>query len=114
MQFSEHVSYKILSIPSYGLEDVNFARFSNLQELKKNRNSWAGPDLSTELLPAALGGEEKLARPGPRPICAPYLNKKGVELVSVSRRSNSRPADRSNWNGPVGLHSRTCYREGRA
>jgi hypothetical protein len=37
MQFSEHVSYKILSIPSYGLEDVNFARFSNLQELKKKQ-----------------------------------------------------------------------------
>jgi hypothetical protein len=42
MQFSEKVSYKILSIPSYGLEDMNFARFANLQELKKTEIAGLG------------------------------------------------------------------------
>jgi hypothetical protein len=37
--FSEQVSYKILSIPSYGLEDMNLARFKHLQHFSaKQRN----------------------------------------------------------------------------
>jgi hypothetical protein len=39
MHFSEQVSYKILSIPSYGLEDMNLARFKHLQHFSaKQRN----------------------------------------------------------------------------
>jgi hypothetical protein len=35
--FSEQLSYKILFIPSYGLKDMNFARYKHLQEFSENR-----------------------------------------------------------------------------
>jgi hypothetical protein len=34
-QFSDKLSYKILYISSYGLKDINFARFDKLQEFSE-------------------------------------------------------------------------------
>jgi hypothetical protein len=34
--FSDKLSYKILCIPSYGLKDVNLARFKLLQQFSEN------------------------------------------------------------------------------
>jgi hypothetical protein len=58
--FSDKISYKILFISRYDLKDMNLTSFAYLQELwrKKNINNWDGPDLSSELLPAAPGEEE--------------------------------------------------------
>jgi hypothetical protein len=40
MHFSDKLSYKTLFIPSYGLEDMNLARFKYLQQLfRKQENS---------------------------------------------------------------------------
>jgi hypothetical protein len=36
--FSDKFSYKILFIPSYGLKDMNFARYKHLQEFLENRD----------------------------------------------------------------------------
>jgi hypothetical protein len=36
-QFSDKLSYKILFISSYGLKDMNFAKFAYLQEFSENR-----------------------------------------------------------------------------
>jgi hypothetical protein len=35
--FSDPKTYKILFIPSYGLGDMNFARFKHLQQFSENR-----------------------------------------------------------------------------
>jgi hypothetical protein len=45
--FSDKLSYKILFILSYGLKDMNFAKFKHLQNFqgKKNREAEIGPDL---------------------------------------------------------------------
>jgi hypothetical protein len=52
MHFSDKFSYKILFISSYGLKDINLARFKYLQEFseKKNRN-WAGEAATDRKLP---------------------------------------------------------------
>jgi hypothetical protein len=51
MHFSDKFSYKILFIPSYGLENMNLARFAYLQEFwktereKKTARAETSPDL---------------------------------------------------------------------
>jgi hypothetical protein len=47
MQFSEQVSYKILSISNHGLKDMNLARITYLQEFceKRKQKNWDGSDL---------------------------------------------------------------------
>jgi hypothetical protein len=43
--FSDKFSYKILCISSYGLKDMNLARFKYLQEFSEKKIE-TGPDLS--------------------------------------------------------------------
>jgi hypothetical protein len=39
--FSDKLSYKILFISSYGLKDMNLAKFKHLQQFfRKQRNEW--------------------------------------------------------------------------
>jgi hypothetical protein len=45
MHFSDQLSYKILFISTYGLEDMILARFKYLQEFSEKKQK-TGPDLS--------------------------------------------------------------------
>jgi hypothetical protein len=70
MHFSDKFSYKILFILSYGLKDINLARFKYLQEFseEKNRN-WAGPDRKRRRIEnCRVGHETAVNNVGPRPI----------------------------------------------
>jgi hypothetical protein len=44
--FSDKISYKTLSIPSYGLEDMDLARFKYFLELKKKKQRTPGTILT--------------------------------------------------------------------
>jgi hypothetical protein len=68
--FSDKLSYKILFISSYGLKDMNFARFKHLQNFqgKKTEKLKLGRTLLASETKGRAGRETAANKFGPRPI----------------------------------------------
>jgi hypothetical protein len=74
MHFSDKLSYKILCISSYSLKDMNYTRFTYLQEFQKTERGkkTVRAELGRTLLASEnnrpRGGETAMNNLGPRPI----------------------------------------------
>jgi hypothetical protein len=103
MHFSDKLSYKILFILSYGLQDTNLARFKHLQQFQKIEEAFShrsghgprerrtrppGPDQTATLEIAVLA-------PGITDGKCPHVRrlKREKDMISCNvRDSNTRPA----------------------
>jgi hypothetical protein len=109
MHFSDKLSYKILFILSYGLEDTNLSRFKYLQEFlgEKNREAETEPDLvGVGNKRAARGARQQRTNLGQGPSSARSEQQKQTKKVNLINRSgdlNPGPERRIQRNRPDGL-----------